>query len=143
MSFYDHFSETEIEVLRQRAARIASAQSEVEQGDVISALVIKAGGETYALPMEALAAVYTGHTVVPVPCVPTFVAGIANVRGQVLPVFDLAVILKAPSGGTRQVLIVASNADNSMAFCVEAVGDAEAILTSALQPLPNTLNGAY
>jgi purine-binding chemotaxis protein CheW len=143
MSFYEHFSEEEIAILKARAERIANTQSETQQGDTVSALVIQAGGETYGLPMESLTAVYMGHTIIPVPCVPSFVAGIANVRGEIMPVFDLAALLKVPSDGTKRALIVASSNDNSVAFCVEAVGEARTVQLSALQAVPPMLNEAY
>lgn len=143
MSFYEHFSEKEQEVLRMRAERIASTQQQVQQGDAISALVIQLGGETYALPMEALTAVYVGHTVIPLPCVPSYVAGIANVRGQILTVLDLAILLRVPGKAAQGALIVASNGDTSVGFCVQAIGDATTILTHELHAVPSTLNNAY
>jgi len=143
MSFYEHFSEEEIAILKARAERIANTQSETQQGDTVSALVIQAGGETYGLPMESLTAVYMGHAIIPVPCVPPFVAGIANIRGEIMPVFDLAVLLKVPGGDTKRALIVASSNDNSVAFCVEAVGEARTVQLSALQTVPPMLNEAY
>jgi purine-binding chemotaxis protein CheW len=143
MSFYEHFSKEEIAILRGRAERIANAQNEIQQGDTISALVIQAGGETYGLPMESLVAVYMEHTIIPIPCVPAFVAGIANIRGQIMPVFDLAVLLKVPGGDTKHALIVASSKDNSVAFCVEAVGESRIVQVSELQPVPSMLNTTY
>ena len=143
MSFYEHFSEEEVAILRARAERIANSQSEIQQGDTVSALVIQAGGETYGLPMESLVAVYTNHTIIPVPCVPAYVAGIANVRGEIMPVFDLAALLKVASADKKQTLIVASSQENSVAFCVETVGEARAVQLSALQPVPPMLNEAY
>ena len=143
MSFYEHFSEEEVAILRARAERIANTQTEIQQGGTVSALVIQAGGETYGLPMESLTAVYMGHTIIPVPCVPAFVAGIANVRGEIMPVFDLAVLLKVPSANTKQALIVASAKENSIAFCVEAVGETRAVQMSELQSVPPMLNETY
>jgi len=143
MSFYEHFSEEEVAILRARAERIANTQTEIQQGNTVSALVIQAGGETYGLPMEALTAVYMGHTIIPVPCVPAYVAGIANVRGEIIPVFDLAALLKVPTTDTKQVLIVAASKENSVAFCVETVGEARAVEVSELQPVPPMLNEAY
>ena len=143
MSFYDHFSGEELAILRARAERIANTQNEVQQGNVVSALVIKVGDETYGLPMEMLTAVYTNHTIIPVPCVPTFVAGIANIRGEIMPVFDLAVLLKVAGGDTRRALIVASSEENSIAFCVEAVGEAKTVQLSELQAVPPMLNDVY
>lgn len=143
MSFYDHFSEAEITVLQARAERIASTQQQTKAGDIFSALVITAGGETYALPMEALTAVYEGYTIVPLPCVPPFVAGIVNVRGQILPVIDLAMLLGVPSETVRRSLLIVSNSEFSLGLCVEAVGEVVTVLISTLQPVPAVLNQVY
>ena len=143
MSFYDHFSENEIAILRARAERIASTQQQTNEGDIFSALAVKVSGETYALPMDALTAVYEGYTIVPLPCVPSFVAGIVNVRGQVLPVVDLAILLGVPGEAVKRSLLIISNDEFSLGLSVEAVGDVITILTSTLQPVPTALNHVY
>lgn len=143
MSFYEHFSEQELAILRARAERIANTQDDVQKGETISALVIQTGGETYGLPMDSLMAVYMEHTVIPVPCVPAYVAGIANIRGEIMPVFDLAVLLKVPNDNPKRALIVASSHENSVAFCVENVGEARAVQMDELQAVPPMLNEAY
>lgn len=142
MSFYDHFSEAQIAVLRARAERIASTQQSKED-DAFSALVVRAAGESYALPMDALTAVYEGYTIVPLPCVPPFVAGMVNVRGQILPVIDLAVLLGVPGEALKRALLIVSNAEFSLGMCVEGVGDVVTVLVSTLQPVPAALNPVY
>jgi purine-binding chemotaxis protein CheW len=142
MSFYDHFSEAEIAILQARAERIANTQ-ENKEGDAFSALVIMIGGEKYALPMDALMAVYEGYTIVSLPSVPPFVAGIVNVRGQILPVFDVAVLLGVASAAVKRALLIVSNAEFSLGLSVEAVGDVETVLVSSLQPVPTVLNHVY
>ena len=143
MSFYDHFSEEDLAILRVRAERIANIQNEIQQSDTTSVLVIQAGGGTYGLPMEMLTAVYMNHRIIPVPGVPSFIAGIANIRGEIMPVLDLAVLLKVPSEDTKRALIVATSKDNSVAFCVEAVGEARTVRLAALQAVPRMLNETY
>jgi purine-binding chemotaxis protein CheW len=143
MSFYDHFSDDDRDVLRARAERIASTQNAANQGDTLSALLIRVGGESYALPLYALTAVYQEHPVVPVPCVPPFIAGIANIRGQILPVLDLATLLGVPNEAEKRALVVASNAEISIGLCAEVVGEVTALPAHTLQPVPTVLNRAY
>ena len=142
MSFYDHFSEDEIAILRARAERIASTQ-QTKESDAFSALVVRINGESYALPMDALTAVYEGYTIVPLPGVPPFVAGIVNVRGQILPVMDLAALLGVPGEAVKRTLLIISNAEYSLGLSVEAVGDVVTILVTTLQPVPDALNQLY
>lgn len=143
MSFYDHFSAQEVAVLRARAERIADAQDNAQEGEAISALAITIGSERYALPMEMLTAVHEDCSVVIVPGAPSFVAGIASIRGQILPVLDLAALLGVPGEPEKRALLVASNLERSVALCAAAIGDAINILSGTLQPVPTTLNGVY
>ncbi len=143
MSFYDHFSEEEVAILRSRAARIARTQNEVKPGEMLTALVIQAGGELYALPIEVLVAVYVEHSIIPVPCVPSYVAGVANIRGQVLTVLDLAILLNVSGGTARHALVVASDRETSIAFCAESVGETITFPNGDMQPVPAALNGDY
>jgi purine-binding chemotaxis protein CheW len=140
MSIYDRFSEKELEILRARANRIVTTSRDDQARDVITALVISAGRETYAMPIDQLTAVYENIAVAPVPCVPSFVAGIANIRGHILPVLDLAVLLNVPREDTeRRALIVVSDSDSSVALAVEAVGEVTTFLKQDLTSIP----GAY
>src|SRR5882724_2626146 len=96
MSIYEHFSQQELEILWARAERAAYAAQKSDAETLITALQITPGGESYALPVELLHGVYEGIEVMAVPCTPPFIAGVANVRGRILPVLDLATVLGAP-----------------------------------------------
>jgi purine-binding chemotaxis protein CheW len=132
MSFYDHFNEDEQAVLRKRAERLAEKESEAPEDLArIEMMVIMLGNETYGLPLHALTAAYQANVnlttpVVPVPCTPPHIAGIANIRGHVVPVIDLAVLLGLPANaaaGSTGIVVVA-NETTTMAFRVDRIGDA-------------------
>ena len=131
MSFYDHFNENERAVLRKRAERTAEKTSEeAETSARIEVLVITLGDETYGLPLQALTAAYQVNVnlttpAVPVPCTPPYIAGIANIRGHVVPVIDLAALLGLPASaaGSTGIVVVASE-EVTMAFRVDRIGDA-------------------
>src|SRR5262245_5109120 len=97
MSIYEHFSDTERAVLQARAERAARTLRSDEAEERLNTLLVKLGGETYALPIEAVIAVYEAMLVVPVPCTPPFLAGITNIRGHIIPVLDLGHLLNARS----------------------------------------------
>jgi purine-binding chemotaxis protein CheW len=143
MSIYDRFSEQELAVLQARAERVASAGRGVVVDNVLSTLVVKIRDETYALPLKTINYILDGNTrVIPVPCVPPFVAGIANVRGHIVPVLDLATLLGVPGEAQSGdgALVVAANDEMTVAFRVEAIGDVLYLLTDKLTPLPPTLD---
>jgi purine-binding chemotaxis protein CheW len=130
MSILDRFSEKEQSILKSRAERIAQTVDDIRNVDLIHALTVMIQGEVYALPVDSLVNVYEDANIVPVPCTPSYVSGIANVRGRIVPVFDLADLLNlsADINHEKATLIVATDELVTLAFCVNQVGD---ILTIA------------
>lgn len=140
MGWYKHFSEQEIELLEARARRVAEAAHEVDD-DLQTALIVQVRGEQYALPIDLLTVVQEQIPVVPVPCVPAFVAGIANVRGHVVPVLDLGILLEAPGEtGERTQLVVATLDGVTVALRVEMVGDVVSFSRSSTSAVPSNLD---
>ncbi len=143
MSVYERFSEEELAILKQRAERVARASGAEDTSDQFGALTIEVQYEQYALPVEALTAVYEDISVVPVPCTPPHVKGIANIRGRIVPVLDMAVLLGVHEAeeDDRQMLIVASHNDVTVAFQTGAVGDVMTISSRDISIVPNTSEG--
>ena len=125
MKFYEQFSKKDLEILEARARQIATTSGDDRDGEIITVLSVGIGDEQYALPVEALTVVQEDIPVIPVPCVPSFVAGIANIRGHIIPVIDLAVLLNV-AGSTapdsRSLIVTASNQVN-IALRVDTVGE--------------------
>ena len=130
MSIHERFSEQELAILKARAERAASLSDRDAAQTTLTVLQIMLGEETYGLPVNDLRAVYEDVIVVPVPGTPPFVAGIANVRGRILPVLDLPVLLGVPDQaaalGTR-ALVVANRDAMTVALAIEAVGEIVAV----------------
>jgi chemotaxis signal transduction protein len=83
-------------LLQERAARLAEVAptlAEEEDGETLAVLVCRVGDERYAVEIGTLEAVHPAEGLVPVPCTPRFIAGILNVRGEVVTVMDLAAVL--------------------------------------------------
>jgi len=141
VSFYESFTDTQKSVLQARAERAArQLQAGRENGD-LTTLVVTVRAETYALPIEAVVAVYENILVVPIPCTPPYVAGIANIRGHILPVLDLGTLLGAPPQPHNTAsLVVVSDGDLSVALRVEGIGAVQALSTTRLNPFPANLD---
>lgn len=141
MSFYQQFSEDELEILRARAERVAHISQEDRGKTTLNALLVSIRQETYALPITAISNVYQGIPVIPVPCVPSHIAGVANVRGHILPVLDLAVLLGVPGEPAEEAanLIVANKGQMQVAFAVERIGEVVALPMDKLNPVPATI----
>ena len=112
----DHLTSTGL--LEQRARALAQAP-ESGGGERLDALVCRVGVERYAVALSALRSVHRAagsDAVVPIPCTPAFVAGLLNVRGQVVSVLHLSAALGLPVTATSaderaQVLLVDAPAE--------------------------------
>ena len=138
MSFYDLFGENEQKLLRARAERAALTNDTSEVLSSIDTLVVTLGEERYGLPLRALTAVYQTTTpVIPVPCTPPFIAGIANIRGHVVPVIDLAVLLGVTVTAASPLagIVVVANDEMTIAFRVSAIDDAILLRVGELVPV--------
>jgi purine-binding chemotaxis protein CheW len=89
---------------------------QVERLDSDHLLALSVGGDPYALRMEEIASVAVDRRIVPLPGpLPEF-AGIAGLRGAIVPVYDLARLLGYPGDGRARWLAVLSAAPVAVAF---------------------------
>jgi purine-binding chemotaxis protein CheW len=97
--------------------------------------------ERYALPLPSLVNVHERIVIIPVPCVPRHVAGIANIRGHIIPVLDLGVLMDVPGVSTAKnsTLVVAAHHDLKVAFLVERIGDVATYTVNSVAPVPMNL----
>jgi purine-binding chemotaxis protein CheW len=141
MSIYDQFTEQERTLLHDRARRFASAQAEVSPGDTATVLLVTLREETYALPIDTIVNIKDGIPVVPVPCAQPFVAGIANIRGHIIPVLDLATLLGVPGKQSQaDILVQAVHEDMNVAFLVERVGETVSLSLAEMAPIPEIMD---
>jgi purine-binding chemotaxis protein CheW len=129
MSLYDHYSPREQEILRRRAQRVSQRSQESEAATRVEVLQVRMGGERYALPVEAVLAVYEHSDITPLPGAPEHIAGMVNLRGNLMVVLNPAAMLNIPAsqGSDNHTLIIVTNQEFSVALCVQETGDVTAI----------------
>lgn len=141
MSIYEQFSEKELEILKARAKRISATVQGDQQEDLHTALIVHTRKEIYALPVDLITGVYEEISVSPLPCVPAFVAGVANVRGHLIPVMNLGILLDVPDTGTPEdTLVIATGKDFSVGLLVERVSEVSILKGSEIQAIPTTMD---
>ena len=142
---FNNFTEKERAVLQARADRAARQLLTGKEDSTLTTLSVAVSSESYGLPIATVIAVYEQMLVVPVPCTPSFVAGIANIRGHILPVMDLGILLGAPTRETGLIasLVVISDGDLSIALRVDEIGAVQALATNSLAPLASNLDLAH
>ena len=140
MQIYEHFSEPELAILRARAERLAAPIQTESLEETSTALFVKIHAESYALPMESVSAVYEGVQITPVPNVPAYALGIANIRGHIVFVLDLGTLLGIPETtsieGSLPVIVLET--DLGIAFQVDALEGIESLAADNLTTdIPN------
>lgn len=103
-------------------------------------LTFTIGDQNYGLDLLSVREIRAWTDVTPLPNTPPFVRGVINLRGAVVPIFDLRVRL---GGGVTQptsanVVIVVEIGSESVGLLVDTVSDILALDASALQPVPAT-----
>lgn len=107
-------------IFARRAAQLARPVTDLEGaastlgGSV--ALVFPLDGERYAFAAEDVREVRARGEITPLPGTPAFVAGLANVRGRIVPILDLQRLFDlpraAPSTADETLVILASPRGN-------------------------------
>lgn len=82
---------------------------------------VHAGGEQYAFPIEGVLEVAAVGDVVPVPGATAAVLGVRNLRGQVIPVVDLATLLGLAPTGRLGRIVVAEEGQRRAGLAVESI----------------------
>ncbi|HEY8704644.1 MAG TPA: chemotaxis protein CheW [Gaiellaceae bacterium] len=88
---------------------------------------VRLGGESYAIAVEHVIEVAELGTLSPVPGAHGSVLGIQNLRGEVLPVFDLASVLGITGDSLPQCLLVTEHGSLRAGFAVDEVTDVGAL----------------
>lgn len=90
-------------ILRQRATLLAREMPrEEEDGALLEVVEFGLGRERYGFAAEHVREVVRLENFSPLPCTPRWVAGIMNVRGQILTVIDLRAWLDLPPSGLAE-----------------------------------------
>lgn len=138
MAIWEHFSEAELAILKQRAKQLSQSEAETSQAQLISTLFVHINAIQYAFPIEHLIAVYVNVPIVAIPSVPSYIKGVANLRGYITPLLDLARLFNIEAVANPQqkaYCILASHQDNTCAFYVQRVDDIQFINSDRLSPI--------
>jgi purine-binding chemotaxis protein CheW len=84
---------------------------------------VRAGAEDYALAVESVLEIAELGEVAPVPGAAAEVLGVRNLRGQVIPVIDIAAVFGLSNQAPFERIVVAEDGDRTAGLAVEAVLD--------------------
>jgi purine-binding chemotaxis protein CheW len=103
-------------------------------------ITFEVGGQLFGLDIMAIREIRAWTPTTRLPRVPSYVAGVVNLRGTVLPVVDLAARLGWPrtEASPRHAIIVTQVAGQSRGLIVDSVSDIVTIASEAMQAPPAT-----
>lgn len=90
-------------LLAQRARELARPPAEEEPSDSSFVIAFSLGDQHYAVDASAVREVVSLRSLTAVPCTPDFVAGVVNIRGNLLSLIDLAKFLEIPLRGVTDL----------------------------------------
>jgi len=101
-------------------------------------------GRLYGVDVDAVQEVLRGQTRTRIPLAPHTLAGLINLRGQVLSAVDLRAQLDLPARetDTEPMLVVIRVAGEPVALMVDTIGAVVDVDVDQFEPPPDTLSGA-
>jgi purine-binding chemotaxis protein CheW len=133
------------QILRERALALARPPSHgaVAAGNRLELLEFRLASERYAVESRYVQEVHPLRDLTPLPGTPAFVPGIVNVRGQILPVYDLKKFFDLPEPGLtdlHRVLHVRGH-DMELGLLADIIVSVRVIAADSLQASLPTLTG--
>lgn len=130
-------------ILKARAELLAKEPEEREAGEYIEVVEFLLAQEHYGIETRFIREVYPLRDYTPVPCTPSFVLGLINVRGQTISVIDIRKFFDMPEKGLSDLNKVIIVHDEKMEFGIlaDVISGVRNIAVSEIQPPLPTLTG--
>jgi purine-binding chemotaxis protein CheW len=136
--------ELKLSILKNRARALAK---ETEKSDAnlqfMEIIEFRLAWETYAVESKYIKEIYPLRDFTPIPGTPSFVLGLANVRGQILSIIDLKKFFNLPEKGLGELnkIIVVRNELMEFGILADAIIGARRMMLDDVQQSPPTVSG--
>jgi len=133
------------QILQERARVLARPHDDAAAAASasIELLEFRLASERYAVETRWVQEVYPLRDLTPLPGTPSFVTGIVNVRGRILPVYDLKKLFDLPEQGLtdlHRIIHVRGN-DLDLGLLADVIVSVRTVPAASLQPSLPTLTG--
>lgn len=131
------------DILLSRARALSQQPEQEADTGYIEVVTFLLAYETYGIETVHVREVYPLKDLTPLPCTPPFVAGIINVRGQVMSVIDIKKFFELPEQGITDLNKAVIVSDGVMEFGIlaDAIVDVRNVPLRDMQPALPTLTG--
>jgi len=124
--------------------KLDMSQDNSTDTETVELLTFQLSDQEYSLNIMSVREIRSWTRATPMPHAPSFMRGVINLRGTVLPVMDLAERLGLPrrEHSDRNVIIVVKQGETMTGLLVDAVSDIISVKQSDLQPPPDSAGQA-
>ena len=138
-------SEEKRNILRARARSLAAGgEAEATSSHLLLEVVeFILGAEHYGIESRHIREIHPLNEFTPLPCTPSFVLGLVNVRGQIISIIDIKKLFDLPEKGLtdlNKVIVVHAN-HIEVGILAAAIVGVRSIAQEELQPALPTLTG--
>jgi purine-binding chemotaxis protein CheW len=136
-------SASAVRILHERAVALARApREESPPAGQLELLEFRLANERYALETRHVVEVHPLRDLTPLPGTPPFIRGIVNLRGRILPVFDLKKFFSLPEQGVTDLhrIIVVRGNDLELGLLADVVASVRTVALESLAPPLPTLS---
>jgi purine-binding chemotaxis protein CheW len=118
---------------------MVASNSPTNAGPGRELISFRIGSQEFCVDIMAVREIRGWTPATALPKTPSFVRGVINLRGAVLPIIDLAARLGFASTepSARHVIIVAQIGERSIGLLVDAVSDILTVTDDLIQPTPD------
>ena len=122
---------------------LASAVGAVDEDRTAQYLTFALGGESFGVPIERVREILEYMEPTPIPMVPSFLSGVINLRGAVVPVIDLQSRFGkgATEAGHRSCIVIVEVEHDGLklplGILVDSVREVVGVDRSRLEPRPS------
>lgn len=140
---YAPTDEEKIQILRSRAQLLAKEEDVEEVAERLEILEFNLAQEKYGIETHFIREVYPLKDFTPLPCTPSFVLGVTNVRGRVISIIDIKKFFDLPEKGLTDLnkLLILHNENMEFGILADAILGIHNIKVADIQPSLPTLTG--
>lgn len=117
----------------------AGFRGRVERGDAVQVVAFHLGGELHGCDVALVEEVLTAARIHPLPDMPPEMLGVVLLRGELVPVLDVAPAVGLPAtGGERRAVLVLGLGGTRVGVAADRLDEVRDISPETLRPAPYT-----
>lgn len=114
----------------------ADVAAEVLPEEGMRICLFSIGEETYAIPVDLLMEIIIPQNIFPVPTTPSYVLGVINLRGNIVPIVDIRPALSLPKQAGIGQIAVLKHGTITLGIVVDNVYEVASVPLSSVLAIP-------